>query len=151
MRPRSFFGDAREGMACGICGVTHQFEDRVVLFPCRPVLHARCVADILARGTAPAPLCFPTVNCGAQHQRRDALEIAVQVDPGLRNRAGRMRGGIIGDEDLRSGVLWHGWDQNVLAIGPTSRHRLVRRSKATFRNRQQSTPAVGRRKRTPER
>ena len=72
----------------------------------------------LARSAAPAlPRC-PTVNCAAQHPRRDALEAAVQADPGLRNRTGRMGGGSIGDEDLRSRGLWYRWDHNSLGIGP---------------------------------
>ncbi|CAN0575795.1 unnamed protein product, partial [Laminaria digitata] len=66
---------------------------RAVRFPCgqgRHVLHARCVVEALARGAAPAPLRCPAVDCGALHPRRDALEAAVQADPGLRNRAARM-------------------------------------------------------------
>ena len=70
------------------------------------------------RGAAPAPLRCPAVNCGAQRPRRDALEAAVQADPGLRNQAGKMGGGIIDDEDLRNRGLWYGWDQNSLGIGP---------------------------------
>ncbi|CAN0556113.1 unnamed protein product, partial [Laminaria digitata] len=76
------------------------------------------VVQALARGAAPAPLRCPAVDCGALHPRRDALEAAVQADPGLRNRAARMGGGTIGDEDLRSRGLWYGWDQNSLGIGP---------------------------------
>ena len=82
------------------------------------MLHALCVVEALARGAAPAPLRCPAANCGAQHPRRDALQAAVQADPGLRNRAQRMGGGTKGDEDLRSRGLWYGWDQNSLGIGP---------------------------------
>ena len=56
------------------------------------------------------------VSCKAQHSRRDALEAAVQADPGLRNRAARMEGGTAGDADLRSRGLWYGWDQNSLVV-----------------------------------
>ena len=90
---------------CGVCGVTLQLGHWEELFPCgqgRHVLHAPCVVETLARGAAPAFLRYPTVNGGAQHPRRDALEAAVQADPCLRNRAGRMGGGGIGEEDLRS-------------------------------------------------
>ena len=107
-------------MACGVCGITLQLGHRAVRFPYRQgrhVLHARCVVVALARGAAPAPLRCPAVNCGVQHPRHDALEAAVQADPGLRNRAGRMGGGTIGDENLRSRGLWYGWDQNSLGIG----------------------------------
>ena len=46
------------------------------------------------------------------------MKAAVQADPDLRNRAGKMGGGTIGDEDLRSRGLWYGWDQNSLGIRP---------------------------------
>ena len=59
-----------------------------------------------------------TVNCEAQHPRRDASEAAVQEDPGLRYRVRRMGGRITGDEGLRSRGLWYGWDQNSLRIEP---------------------------------
>ena len=59
-----------------------------------------------------------TVNCEAQHPRRDASEAAVQEDPGLRYRVRRMGGRITGDEGLRSRGLWYGWDHNSLGIGP---------------------------------
>ena len=41
-----------------------------------------------------------------------------QADPGVRNRVGRMGGGTIGDEDLRSRGHWYRWDQNSLGMGP---------------------------------
>ena len=76
------------------------------------------MVEALARSAAPAPLRCPTVNGEAEHPRREVLEAAVQVDPGLRNRARRMQGETIGDEDLRSRGLGYGWDQNSLGIGP---------------------------------
>ena len=120
-RPSAFLGGTRGGLACGVCGIPLQLGHRAVRFPCgqgRHVLHARYVVEVLARGAAPAPLRRPAFNCGAQNPRRDALEAAVQADPGLRNRAGRMGGGTIGDDDLRSRGLWYGWDENSLGIGP---------------------------------
>ena len=87
-----------------------QLGQRAVVFPCgqrRHVLHARYVVEALARGTAPALLRCPAVSCGSQHPRWDPLEAAVQADPGLRNWAGRMGEGTIGDEDL-----------DILRIGP---------------------------------
>ena len=104
-RPRACLGDTRGGLAYGVCRLTPELGHRAVRFPCgqrRHVLYARCVVEALARSVAPAPLRFPTVNCGAQHPRRDGLEEAVQAYPGLRNRASRIGGGITGDEDLRS-------------------------------------------------
>ena len=108
-------------MACGVCSVTLKLGHRAVRFPCgqwRHVLHARCVVGALARSAAPAPLHCPIVNCVAQHTRWDALKAAVQADPGLRNRAGRMGGGTIDDEDLQSRGLWYEWDQNNLGAVP---------------------------------
>ena len=74
-RPRAFLGDARGGVTCGVCGVTLQLGHRAVRFPCgqgRHVLHVRRVVETLARGAARASLRCLTVNCGAQHPRRDA-------------------------------------------------------------------------------
>ena len=99
--PRAFIGNTTVRVACGVRGVTRQLGHRAVRFPCgqgRHVLHARGVIEALARGTAPAPLRCPAADCGARHPRRDALEAAVQSDPGLRNRAAQMVGGTIGDE-----------------------------------------------------
>ena len=110
-----------EEMACGVCMLTLQLSHRAVRFPCeqgRHVLHARCVVEAPASSAAPAPLRCPTVNCGAQHPRRDALAAAAQADSGLRNRARRTGGGTISDEDLCSRGLWYGWDQNSLGTGP---------------------------------
>ena len=90
-------------------------------FPCgqgRHVLHVRCVVEALEKGTAPAPLRCPVADCGARHPRRDTLEEAVQADSGLRNRAVQMGWGTISDEDQRSRVLWYGWHQPSLGIGP---------------------------------
>ena len=95
----------------GVCRLTPELGHRAVRVPCgqvSDVLHACCVVVALARSAAPAPLRCPTVNCRAQHPRRDMLEPAVQTDPGLLNRARRVGGGIIGDEDLRSQGLWCG-------------------------------------------
>ena len=122
-RRRGFFGDTRGGMAYGVCRLTLQLGQWAVRCPCGQgchVLHARCVVGALARSTAPAqaPRWYPTVNSGAQHPRRDALEAAVLADPGLRNRARRMGRGNIGDEGLRTRRLWYGWDQNSLGMGP---------------------------------
>ena len=82
------------------------------------MLQARCVVEALARGTAPAPLRCPYVDCEARHPRRDTLEAAVHTDSDLRNRAARIGRETLGDEDLRSRGLWYGWDQNSLGIGP---------------------------------
>ena len=116
-RPRTLLGDTRGEMACGICGVTFQLGHRAVRFPRaqgRHALHACCVVETLARSKEPTQLRCPTVNCGAQHPRRDALESAVQADPGLRHWGGWIGQRTVGDEDLRSRGLRYGWDQNSL-------------------------------------
>ena len=96
------------------------------------------------------PLRCPAANCGAQHPRRDTLEAAVQADPGLRNRAGRIGGGTIGDEDLRSRGFWYGWDQDSLGIGPPLDAVSMDDLRQTIRNREQSAAALGRRTCAPE-
>ena len=108
---RTFLGDITGGVACGACGVTFQLECRAVRFPCgqgRHVRHARCLVEVLARGTGSGPLRCLAIDCGALYPRRDALEAAVQADPGLRNQAARVGGGPIGDEDLLSQGRWYG-------------------------------------------
>ena len=82
------------------------------------VLHTCCVVETLARGVAPAPFRYPAVNCGTQRPRQDALEAAVQADQRLRNRVAWMRGGGIGDEELRTRGLRYGWDSNSLRVEP---------------------------------
>ena len=151
-RPRASLGVPRGGMACGICRLTLHLGHRAVRYSCgqgRHVLHARCVVEALARSAAPESLRCPTVNCRAQHPIRDALEAAVQADPGLRSRARRMGGGTIGDEDLRSRGPWYGWDQNSLGIGPpldaVSLDDLGQRC-----GNEKGTAAVGRRSCAPE-
>ena len=108
-------------VACAVCRVTRQLGHRAARFPHgqgHHVLHARCVVEALARGVAPVPLRCPAVSCRAQHPRRDALDAAVQADPGFRNRAARMGGGTAGDADLLSQGLWYGWEQNSLDVRP---------------------------------
>ena len=105
---------------CGVCPVTLQLGHRAIRLSCgqgRHVLHSRYVVEALARVAAPAPLRRPAVNCGAQHPRRHALEAAVQVDPGPRDRAERMGEENEGDDGIRSRGLRYGWDQNSLDIG----------------------------------
>ena len=88
-RPRAFLW--RHKRRNGVRGLRCNAPARApaIRFPCgqgRHVRHARGVVKTLARGAAPAHPRRLTVNCGAQHPRRDALEAAVQADPDLRNR-----------------------------------------------------------------
>lgn len=70
------------------------------------------------RGATTAPLRCPDVNHRTQHMRRDALETAVQVNPGRRSRAERTGYGVTGDADLHTRGLWYGWDMNGLGMEP---------------------------------
>ena len=121
-RPRTFLGDTRRDVGCGVCRITLQLGYRAVRFPCgqgRLGLRACWVVEALARVAAPAQLRCQAINSGGHHPRRDALDAAVQTYSGLRDRATRMGRRIAGDEDLRSRGVWYGgWDQNSLGIGP---------------------------------
>ena len=98
-----------------------------------------------------APLRCPQVRYGAQPPRSDALESAIQADPGLRNRAARMGGRATLDADLRSAELWYGWNQNSLDVGPPLDAVFLRDLAAKLRDRKKSAAAVGRRTHAPER
>jgi len=65
-------------------------------------LHARCVIEALAKGTAPALLRYPAANCRARHSWWDALEAAVQAEPGLAVGQRGWEGRVTTDADLRS-------------------------------------------------
>ena len=117
-RPRAFLGDTEGDVACGVWRETLQLGQRAVRFLCgqgRHVLHARCVVEALARGVAPALRC-PAISCRAQHPRRDALEAAVQADPGLRKPGpAHGRGGRRRRRPKQPGA-WYGWDHNSLGV-----------------------------------
>lgn len=88
-RPGAFLGDARGGVTCGACSVALQHGHRAVHLSNgngRHVLHARDVAEIIARSAAPTPLagCGVATCCmrvmwrsssrGARHQHRSAAQ-----------------------------------------------------------------------------
>ena len=150
-RPLAFLGNTREGMVCEVCRLLLQLGHRAVRLPCGQGSHvplARYVFETLARSAAPAPWSTsPPVNCGTQHPRRDALESAVEADPGLRNRVRR--------DHRRRGSTQPGV---LVRMGPeqpgcraATRCCFVGGPGATFRNREKSTAAVGRRTYAPER
>ena len=89
---------------------------RVVQLPCGHPIHAGCVISTLERGGERSLLQCRAARCGAQHSRRDNLVAAVQADPGLRQRAERMIGGLT---DEPSGVpTLYNWSQDSPGIGP---------------------------------
>lgn len=54
-----------------------------------------------------APLACSECECGARHERREALDAAVQADPGLRDAAAALRGrSEAGDEGYRKGLYY---------------------------------------------
>ena len=82
-------------------------------------MHARCVVNAVRRSGAQAPLLCGATSCTARHGRREALEAAVQADPGLRVTAVGL-GGIPDDgEDGPLHGLCYPWDQDTWGIaGP---------------------------------
>ena len=82
---------------------------RVEGLPCgrRHVMHSRCVVISVRRSRAQAPLLCGARSCKARHGRREAIEAAVQTDPGLLATAVEL-GGITDDgEDGRLHGLQH--------------------------------------------
>ena len=111
-------GDNQEGATCGGCRATVARGQRVVALPCgnRHVMHARCVVNAVRRGGARAPLLCGASGCTARHGRREALETAVQADPGLRTTAVGL--GDEGEEGRLHGICYP-WDRDTLrTAGP---------------------------------
>ena len=89
--------------------------------PCghRQVFHARCLVNAVRRGGVQAPLLCVARGCTVRHGRREALEAAVQADPGLRATAVGLGGIPSDDEEGRLHGLCYPWDQDTLGIaGP---------------------------------
>ena len=111
-------GDNQEGTTCGGCRATVARGQRVVGLPCghRHVMHARRVINVIRIRGAQAPLLCGARSCTACHGRREALEAAVQANPGLRATAVGL-GRIPHDgEDRRFHGLCYLWNQNTLGI-----------------------------------
>ena len=82
-------------------------------------MHARCVVNAVGRGGAQAPLICGARGCTVRHGRREAIEAAVQADPGLRVTAAGLGGRPDDGEEERPDGLCYSWDQNTLGIaGP---------------------------------
>ena len=86
--------------------------------PCgnRHVMHARCVVNAVRRGGARAPLLCGASACTARNGKREALEAAVQADPGLRITAVGLGGRLDEGEEGRINGLYYPWDQDTLGI-----------------------------------
>lgn len=87
----------KEFVTCGIYRVEIARGHRAVHLPYgqgRHIIHARCVVEALRRIASPAPLYRRKSGCGAHYGRREALETAVQADPGLPGRKVRVGGGL---------------------------------------------------------
>jgi len=118
---RAFIADDQSGTTCGGCRATIARRHRVVGLPCgrQHAMHARCVVNAARRGGAQVPLLCGARGCTARHGRREALEAAVQADPGLRVTAAGLGGRPDDREDGRRDGLLYPWDQNTLGIaGP---------------------------------
>ena len=96
---------------------------RVVTLPCRDgndVIHARCVLVTArsggARRGAQAPLVCSERGCGARHGRREALDVAVQADPGLRDAAAALRGVPEEDDEGHRQALYCPWNHHSLGL-----------------------------------
>ena len=55
-------------------------------------------------------------GCGARHGRREALEAAIQADPGLRDAAVALKGRPEEDDEGHLQGLYYPWDQNILGV-----------------------------------
>ena len=117
----AFIADDQSGTSFGDCRATIARGHRVVGLPCgrQHAMHARWVVDVVRRGGAKAPLLCGARGCTVHHGRREAFEAAVQVDPGLRVTAARLRGRPHDGEVRHCDGLCYPWDQNTLGIaGP---------------------------------
>ena len=75
--------------------------------------------NAVRRGGAQAPLLCGARGCTVRHGRWEALEAAVQADPGLRATAVGLGGIPSDDEEGRLHGLCYPWDQDTLGIaGP---------------------------------
>ena len=55
-------------------------------------------------------------GCGARHGRREALEAAIQADPGLRDAAVALTGRPEEDDQGHRQELYYPWDQDSLGV-----------------------------------
>lgn len=70
------------------------------------MLLAQNVVAPFTRVLVPAPLSCCKEGYGIQHARQEALEAAVQTNPGLRSQAAGIEVGVNDDPDRRSRGLW---------------------------------------------
>ena len=121
---RTFIADDHSGTSCGGCRAAIARGHQVVGLPCgrQHAMHARCVVNAVRRGGAQTSLLCGARGCTVRHGRREAVEAAVQADPGLRVTAARPDDGV---KERRNGLCYP-WDQNTLGIaGPLDEQRFV--------------------------
>ena len=81
--------------------------------PCgrQHAMHARCVVNAVRRSGAQASLICGARGCAVRHGRREAIEAAVQADPGLRVTAAGLGGRSDDGEEERQDGLCYPWDE----------------------------------------
>ena len=62
------------------------------------------------------PLVCSKRGCGARHGRREALDSAVQADPGLRDAAAALRERPEEDDEGHRQGLYYPWDKYSLGV-----------------------------------
>ena len=103
----AFIADDHSNTSCGGCKTTISRGHRVVGLPCgrQHATHARWVVNAVGRGGAQASFLCGARGCTIRHGRREAIEAAVQADPGLRVTAAGLRGRPDdGEEERRDGL-----------------------------------------------
>ena len=111
---RAFIADDHIGTSCGGCRATIARGHRVVGLPSerQHAMHAWCVVNAVRRGGAQASLLCGARGCTVRHGRREAIEAAVQADPGLPVTAAGLGGRPDdGEEERRDGLCypWTHW------------------------------------------
>lgn len=110
-------------------------------------IHARCALAAArsggARRGAQAPLVCNERGCGTSHARREVLGVAVQVDPGLQDKATALGGGPKEDDE---GVVAKGSttpEVKYLGSGRPSRQSILERPPNAVDRRWQSAAKLG--------
>ena len=95
----------------------------MVRLPCgdeNHAIHARCMLVAVRSGGAQrgiqAPFGCSERGCGVRHLRREALEAAVQADPGLRDAAVALTGRPEEDDEGHRQGLYYALDQDSLGV-----------------------------------
>ena len=149
-RLRASLGGNHEHIACGVCTAAINQGHRVVRLPCgdgNHVLHARSVLVAVrsagARRWIQAPFVCSERGCGARHGRREALEAAVQADPGLRDAAVALTGRPREDNERHRQGFYCPWDQDSFGGRRSLKQSVLDRPLNTVHRRRQSQAESG--------